>query len=203
MEEAALRQLREQICAGSVTALGDYLTHQRPRMLALLRHLMGDHLLRVVELDDLFQELSRSAIAALPKIPKDELNVDKWLEQLARRRVVDAHREHFGAAKRAQGRNVLFSQLSGDSQADPPFEQLLIASMTSPSMAVSRNWRITRLQQAIQGLDRDQQQLLQLRYVEGLHTSQIAEMLDKSDGAIRVALSRIIARLQANLSALS
>ena len=190
-------ELIEQIRAGSAEALGSFLEFRKHQLLGFLRHITGDHLLAVVELEDLFQELSKSAITALERIPKADLDVDKWLERLARRRVVDAHREHFGAAKRKRSRNQLFSQIHNSDDSDiPAFEQLLIASMTSPSMAVSRNWRLVRLQQALAGLDEAQQTLLRLRFQEGLPTAQIAEQTGKSDAAVRVSLSRLMARLQ-------
>jgi len=155
-----------------------------------------------VELDDLFQEVSRSAITALPKISKEQLDVDAWLDQLSRRRIVDAYRRHFAASKRSAGRNKIFSQMvEGDDISGQGFEQMLIASMTSPSMAVSRNWRVARLQhEAIAELDEQQRQILELRYVQGLPTAEIAQQLGKTDGAVRVALSRIVTRLQTLLA---
>ncbi len=202
MEKESESDLTARIREGNVEALGRYLELRKRRLLGFLRHITGEHLLRVMELDDLFQEVSQSAVKALPRVPKDDLDVDKWLEQLARRRVIDAHRQHFGAAKRAGARNQMFSQMApGDDSHSPGFEQMLIASMTSPSMAVSRNWRMLRMQQAVAELDAEQQQMLQMRYVDGLPTARIAEVLGKSDGAVRVALSRILAKLQETLGA--
>ncbi len=194
-------ELIARIRDGDVNALGEFLALRKTRLMGLLRHVTGEHLLRVVELDDLFQEVSKSAVAALSKIPKENLDVDQWLDRLARRRVVDAHREHFGAAKRSQSRNQVFSTLSDDNSRDAAaLEQLLIASVTSPSLAVSRNWKLERVNQAVAALSEDQQQMVRLRYVDGLPTAEIAAQLGKSDGAIRVALSRIMQALQSALA---
>jgi RNA polymerase sigma-70 factor (ECF subfamily) len=197
MEQNEDQSLTDRIRRGDVAALGAYLDQQKGRLSGLLRHLMGDHLRQVVEVDDLFQEVSKSAILALAKIPKEGLDVDQWLDRLARRRVVDAYRQHFGAAKRAQGRNQIFSQMEvvGENEA-AQFEQMLIASITSPSLAVSRDWRMQRMQSAIEQLPAEQQHMIRLRYVDGISTAEIAEKLNKSDVAIRVALSRIVAGLQ-------
>ncbi len=193
--------LAGRIRAGDVVALGEYLEARRARLLGFLRHITGEHLLKVIEVDDLYQEVSRSAVSALPKIPKEDLDIDRWLERLARRRVVDAHREHFGAEKRANSRQQVFSQIPNSSDSDSPgIEQLLIASMTSPSMAASRNWKLARMQKAISQLEPEQQTLLQLRFSEGLSTAEIAERLEKTDVAIRVALSRLLTKLQERLA---
>jgi RNA polymerase sigma-70 factor (ECF subfamily) len=153
-----------------------------------------------MDIDDLLQDISTSAIAALGRIPKDAtFDVDAWIEQLARRRVIDAHRRHFGAQKRAAGRQRNFSQLDAHTSAAANLEQLLIASMTSPSMAVSRDMRLAKVQQALENLTAEQRQAIRLRYVENLPTRDIAARLNKTDVAIRVFLSRTIKQLETML----
>ncbi|MFM7740522.1 MAG: RNA polymerase sigma factor, partial [Planctomycetota bacterium] len=126
MSETDLNALSKRVREGSMEALGEYLNAVKPRLLGLIHHLTGEHLQRVVESEDLFQEVARTAIASLSKIPREDLDVDAWLDRLARRRVVDAHREHFGAAKRSQGRNQMFSQMGGeDWGSGGNFEQML------------------------------------------------------------------------------
>lgn len=200
MSNPDLQALSARVREGSTEALGDYLNAVKPRLLGLLQHLTGDHLKRVVEAEDLFQEVARSAIASLARIPREDLDVDAWLDRLARRRVVDAHREHFGTAKRAPGGGQAFSELGdGGSAGGTPFEQLLIASITSPSLAASRNIQLARLQEAVAALPSEHQELLRLRYLEGLPTAAIAQQLGKTDVAVRVALSRIVTALQRQL----
>jgi len=197
MSETDLNALSKRVREGSMEALGEYLNAVKPRLLGLIHHLTGEHLQRVVESEDLFQEVARTAIASLSKIPREDLDVDAWLDRLARRRVVDAHREHFGAAKRSQGRNQIFSQMgSDDSESGSNFEQMLIASITSPSLAASRNFKLARLQEALAKLPVEHRDLLRLRYSDGLPTATIAEQMGKSDVAVRVMLSRIVAALQ-------
>ncbi len=193
-------ELIERIRNNDGEALASYLQIQRDRLTGLLRIIAGQHLLQVMELDDLLQDISASALVALPKIPKDALfDVDAWLEQLARRRVVDAHRRFFGAQKRTASKQRNFSQLEASTGAAAGLEQLLIASMTSPSIAVSRNWRLARVQKAIADLNAEQQKVIRLRFVENLSTRDIAARLSKTDGAIRVMLSRTIKQLESAL----
>ena len=49
---------------------------------------------------------------------------------------------------------------------------------------------------ALGTLPEEQQEALRMRYLEGLPSKEIATKLDKTDGAVRVMLSRGIARLQ-------
>ena len=73
---------------------------------------------------------------------------------------------------------------------------LLVVSMTTPSKAVARDERGRALLEALAALPEESQTALRLRYVENLPSKEIAERLGKSDGAVRVLLTRTLARLQ-------
>jgi RNA polymerase sigma-70 factor (ECF subfamily) len=77
---------------------------------------------------------------------------------------------------------------------------LLIASLTSPSQAFSRDQKEFRLQAMLSELPDESRQALHLRYVDGLATKEIAERLGKTDGAIRVLLTRSLQKLQSLLA---
>ena len=79
---------------------------------------------------------------------------------------------------------------------DGGFVNLLVASMTSPSRAFSRGQKELRLQDALANLPEDQRELLKLRFIDGLPTKDIAERFEKTDGAIRVLLTRTLSKLQ-------
>ena len=76
---------------------------------------------------------------------------------------------------------------------------ILVASMTSPSKAFSRNQREFKMLEAVDTLNEEARTALQLRYVEGLPSKEIAERLGKSDAAVRVLLTRSLGKLQKQL----
>jgi RNA polymerase sigma-70 factor (ECF subfamily) len=73
---------------------------------------------------------------------------------------------------------------------------LLVASMTTPSAAFSRNQREFRVAAAMEQLSEDSRQALRMRYLESLPTKEIAQRMQKTDGAVRVLLTRSLQRLQ-------
>ena len=73
---------------------------------------------------------------------------------------------------------------------------LLVANLTTPSAAFSRNVKEARMQEAILQLPEDQREALRLRYVDNLPSKEIAEKLSKSDAAVRVMLMRSLKKLQ-------
>ncbi|QEG39585.1 RNA polymerase sigma factor [Roseimaritima ulvae] len=196
-----LDPLFEQIRQGDVAALGEYLEQNRGRLTGFLRTITGDHLLTRIDLDDLAQEVCAAAVTALPTADLKSGDPFGWIQELARRRVVDAHRFYFKAQRRDAGKErSLQGAFSGDSSSGGGLEALLAASMTSPSAAFSNDVRMARMKQAIDGMSEEQQQVVRMRYVEGLPTKQIAEKLGKTDVSVRVLLSRSLKKLEQQLS---
>ena len=191
-------ELTERMAERDAAALATFIQRHHNHLAGFVRSITGEHLLTMVEVDDLVQEISTAAISGLQTAPLDQYTPMEWLQQLARRRVVDAHRFHFGAQRRDANRQQSINAPRGNASGDAPasLEQLLAASMTSPSAAFSRDVRMMRLQEAIESLSDEQKQAIRMRYAEGLPTKQIAEKLGKSDVSIRVLLSRSMRQLE-------
>ncbi|TWU03136.1 sigma-70 family RNA polymerase sigma factor [Neorhodopirellula pilleata] len=183
----------------SVCLLADYLKNHERRLAGFIRSLCGPRLLAVTEVDDLLQEVATSAVSGLATAPLDQYTVWQWLQQLARRRVVDAHRHHFEAKRRDAGREVSF-QAGGEDTGRDGLQAMLAASITSPSAVLSRDVRLSRLRQTLDSMPEEQRTVVTMRYLEGKTSKQIAEKTGKSDAAVRVMLSRSTKWLEDALS---
>lgn len=180
---------------GDREALAEFIEQHRRQLLAYIERQLGAALRRKVEAEDIFQEVSADAVRSHGAMDLSERDPFSWLCQLAERRIIDAHRRFFDAQKRDAGREVALGAGGSDSQPGGLIN-LLVASMTSPSQAFSRNAREARVQEAIAQLNQEQREVLRLRYVEGWPTKQIAEQVGKSDVAVRVMLTRSVQKLQ-------
>lgn len=178
-----------------VAALAEYLVVVRKPLLAFIERQLGTALRRKVEVDDLFQEVSVEAVRALADAEFSHREPFSWLCQIAEHRIVDAHRYYFGAQKRDADREVPLGSPGGDSR-HAAIVDLLVVSMTTPTQALSRKGREARLFEALATLGDEQREALRLRYIENLPSKEIAERLGKSDGAVRVMLTRSLDRLQ-------
>lgn len=188
--------LIERVKQRDAEALATFIDQNQGQLFGFLRSITSQRLLSVVELDDLIQEVSTAAITGLDTAPLETYEPMQWLQQIARRRVVDAHRFHFEAKRRDASRQQSIHAAGNADSSAMGMEQLLAASMTSPSAAVSRDVRLCRMQEAIEGLPEEQKAAVRMRYAEGLPTKQIAEKLGKSDVAVRVLLSRSMRQLE-------
>ena len=104
-----------------------------------------------------------------------------WLRRVARNKLVDHYRHH-------ARHPVTALQEMPDLLADD--EQLL------PEALALRQEAETTLRRKIAALPRLQQEMLRLRFAQGLHTKDIARRLKKTDIAIRILLSRTLNQLR-------
>jgi|TARA_B110000495_G_C23010063_1_gene597291 RNA polymerase sigma-70 factor (ECF subfamily) len=192
--------LLQRICNRDPAALAEYFDLKRSQLAGFVRVITGDHLLAIVEVDDLLQEIATTALQSLQTAPLDRYEPMEWLQQIARRRVVDAHRFHFDAKCRDANRQKSLQGGASSNVSQLNFEGLLAASMTSPSAVISRDIRMVRVREALSGLTDEQQTVIRLRYAEGLPSRTIAESINKSDAATRVLLSRSMRQLEKRLA---
>jgi RNA polymerase sigma-70 factor (ECF subfamily) len=193
-DEALLTRVR----GGDSQALADFLVARQPQLMAFIDRRLGAALRRKIEPEDLFQEVSTEALRSLGEVDLAQRDPFSWLCQVAERRIIDAHRRFFSSQKRDAGREVSMNAGAGGgtSTSRPGLINLLVASMTSASQAFSRDQKQMRMLTALEQLPEEHRQALQLRYLEGMPSKQIADKLGKSDGAIRVMLTRSLAKLQ-------
>lgn len=187
--------LVQRVRAHELQALAEYLSLKRKPLAAYIDSQLGTALRRKVEVDDIIQEVSIEAVRSFADVDFGDREIFSWLCQLAERRIIDAHRRFFGAQKRDAGREMPLGGSSDDS-GHAAVINLLAASMTTATQALSRNQKELHLVAALGKLTAEQREALRLRYVEGMPSKEIAAKLGKTDGAIRVMLTRSLGQLQ-------
>ncbi len=183
--------LIQKIRQGDAVALAEFVQRKRTALLGFVDRQLGPGLRRKVDPEDIVQEASVEAVKRVDQAFDDPFG---WLCRICEQKVIDAYRRFFGAEKRNAAREV-----SADEPADSQHAGvagLLVDSLTSPSAVFSRDAKHLRMLQVLETLPDEQRDALKLRYLEGLDSKAIAERLGKSGGAVRVLLSRSLARLQ-------
>jgi RNA polymerase sigma-70 factor (ECF subfamily) len=177
---------------------GELLREHRAPLLAYIERRMGPGLRSKIEPEDIFQEVSVEAVRSWDTLDECEEKVFGRLCEIAERRIIDAHRRLFGAQKRSAARDVPL-EANRAAESGQGIVNWLVASLTSPTQALARDDRHRRLSEALATLPEEQREALRLRYVEQLPSKEIAARLGKTDGAIRVMLTRSLKTLQAVL----
>lgn len=194
-DEVLLKRVRR----GDPDALATFIEIRQQQLLAFIQRNMSATLLRKLDPHDVLQEVTLSALNSLEDMNLDDRDIFGWLCQLAQRRIIDSHRRHVAAEKRSAKREVGLGSPAADSRRGGLID-LLVASMTSPSGAFSRGQREFYLLEALNALSEESREAIRLRYANGLPTKEVAARLGKSDGAVRVLLSRSLSRLQSVLA---
>ena len=176
--------------------LAAFIEEHRPQLMAYIQRNLGPELRQRLEPEDILQEVTVAAVSGFEQFNQPGRVPFKLLCQMCEQKIIDAHRFHFAEKRDAEKLRQLDRSSGGGGTEQGGLIDWLAASITSPSKAFSRSERELGLQQAISELTDIQRQALQLRYVEGLSTKEVAEQLGKSDGAIRVLLTRTVADLQ-------
>ena len=191
--------LLDRIRGGDRDAFLQFVEIKTPPLLAFINRSLSDTLKRTVEPQDILQEAALAAANSFETMDLSSRDPFGWLCQLAERRIIDAHRKFVEAQKRSAKKEVGLGSGGTDSEQGGLID-ILVASMTSPSKAFSRNQREFRMLEALGDLPEESRIALKLRYVDGLPSKEIAGQLGKTDGAVRVLLTRSLSKLQKILS---
>ena len=185
--ESTLRQAS----AGDPATIDALLVRYLPGLRGWLRLRAGDLILDRESIDDLAQSVCREVLENVDVFRfGGEAGFRKWLYLSAQRKI--GHRvEHYRAKKRDARLEV--------ADGDGP---LLDAYRTfcTPSREAEAGEARERIEQGIDALSPDQREVVLLAKFVGLSHAEIARDLDKTEGAVRVLLSRGLANLAAQLA---
>jgi len=115
-----------------------------------------------------------------------------WLRQIAADRLADAHRRHLHAGKRSVKREEP-AGLPEESAVELA-ERLLAGN--GPSAGLRREERRARLRTALGQLASPDREVLVLRYLEQLTTTEAAAVLGVSGSAVKMRVLRALQRLR-------
>lgn len=127
--------------------------------------------------EDLTQEVFLRSWKALRRFKKTGSPFVAWLLTIAHNLVIDYYR-----SRKCE------SSLEADIVPSYP--------ATAPQQIAEVRWEQCRLQEAIRQLRPDHQQVIVLHFIEGFEYSEIAALLRKSEGAVRVIQHRALKELR-------
>jgi len=79
-------------------------------------------------------------------------------------------------------------------------DESLPSTMPGPEQGVEKNMTLQQLRAALPQLTEDQQHVLALRFGQGMAISDVARLVDKSEGSVKMLQARAIAALTRHLT---
>jgi RNA polymerase sigma factor (sigma-70 family) len=173
--EAADDQLVAAVREGSDEAFEALYRRYRPRIVAYVRSMCGDH----ARAEDVTQEAFMSALRGLRSCDK-EIVFRPWVYEIAKNACID----HIRRAGRS-------GEVSIDSEDFSPVEEGRISESVSGTDAeVTRRRELESLQMAFGDLPESQHRILVMRELEGLSYERIGSRMGLSRGAVESLLFR-------------
>ena len=128
-----------------------------------------------VDPSDVLQEAYLDLAAKLPEYAsRPAIPFFLWLRLVAGERLLRVHRHHLGAAMRDAGREVSLHQGAFPEASSASLAAQLLGQLTSASQAALRAEMQLLLQEALNGMDPIDREVLALRHFEELSNDEVA-----------------------------
>lgn len=139
---------------------------------------LGDH----HDAEDATERTFMAALRALPTFRDDGATFRAWLFRIAHNTIANARRSRFRR------------------RTEPlPYNLEPAAPNADPAGLVADAEELRRVLRAVDDLPEDRRQVVLLRFVDGLSSREIGQVMDRSEGAARVLLHRALRDLAAAL----
>ena len=194
--------LLRQALAGDQCALAELFLRYRERLSKLVRLRLDRRMSGRIDVSDVLQETYLDVVrrftefAANPAVP-----FYLWVRALTGQRLIDLHRHHLGARMRDAGREVSLYRGALPQASTVSLAQNLLAGLTSPTQAAVRAELQVKLQEALNGMDPVDREVVVLRHFEELSNADAAAVLGIETAAASKRYIRAIRRLKAILDA--
>jgi RNA polymerase sigma-70 factor (ECF subfamily) len=188
--------------AGDPAAAGELFAACRDRLKKMVRLRLDRRLQGRLDASDVLQEAFLDVQRKAPDFAAKQMPAYLWLRLIVAERLVILHRHHLGAQMRDAGREVSLHRGGLPAASTHSLANLLLGRLTSPTQAAIRAERQLRLQEALNGMDPLDREILALRHFEELSNSEAATVLELSKTAASNRYIRALKRLKEILSAL-
>jgi len=196
--------LLQRALAGDEPALAAIFDGYRDRLRRMIRLRLDRRLSGRVDSSDVLQEAYldvRKRIAEYARDPSS-MPFHLWLRLIAGQRLADVHRFHLGAQMRDAGQEVSLHRGPFPEANAVSLAAQLLGKLTSASKAAIRAEHKLIVQEALNGMDPIDREVLALRHFEHLSNDETAQVLGLTKSASSNRYIRALQRLKEILSSI-
>jgi RNA polymerase sigma-70 factor (ECF subfamily) len=192
--------LSERMRRGDAQAVAQLFTEERARLRRMVRLRLDRRLQGRIDPSDVLQEAFLEASKRLEEYrAQPNIPARLWLRLLTGQRLLILHRHHLGAQMRAVGQEVSLFQGAFPAVTSASLVAQLLGRHSSPSQAAMRAEMQIKLQEALNGMEPLDREVLALRHFEELSNNETALVLGLSKSAASNRYVRALTRLKAAL----
>src|SRR5262245_18802534 len=190
-------QLLQRVAQGDREGLGALLERHRKRLRRMVALRLDQRLQGRIDASDVLQEAFLAVAARLPEyLRQPSMPFFLWLRFLTGQKLLELHRHHLGAQMRDAGREVALYRGNLPQASSAVLAAQLLGHDTRPSEAAIRAERKIRLQEALNGMDPLDREVLALRHFEHLTNAETAQVLGLQESAASKRYIRALKKLK-------
>lgn len=194
-------ELLSRAKAGDTGALAELFDLYRERLWQMVRLRLDARLQRRIDPSDILQETYLDVSRRFPEYAANpQMPFFLWLRWLTGQRLIDLHRAHLGAKMRDVRQEMSLYRGALPQASSVSLAAQLLGRLTSPSQAAVRAESQVRVQEALNGMEAIDREVLALRHFEMLTNEETAEVLGISRKAASNRYVRALKKLKALLS---
>jgi RNA polymerase sigma-70 factor (ECF subfamily) len=193
--------LIRRAAAGDEAALRELFSRHRDRLKRMVHLRLSRRLAGRVDDSDILQEACLEAARRLEEYLREpKLPFFLWLRHLTALKLAEVHRRHLVTQLRDADREVTLHRGMLPMADSVSLAAQLLGTLTTPSQAVIKAETRLLVQEALNGMDPIDREVLALKHFEQLSMAEIAEVLGLSKAGAGSRYLRAIKRLREILS---
>ena len=179
---------------GAVNRLLDRHRHALHRMIELR---LDQKIQGRIDVSDVVQEVLVEANRRLPQyLENPVMSFHLWVRQIAKDRIIDAHRRHRVSAKRSVDREQSLAVPAASDRSTFDLVAQIRDPELTPAAAAARQEMAHLVEQALRQLGEQDCETIIMRHYEQLSNSEIAEVLGLTEPAASMRYLRAVRRLK-------
>ncbi len=196
-EQPQTEQLIAQAKGGDASAVNQLMDRHRNSLRQLIRMRLDHKIQKRIDVSDVVQDVLVEANRRLQRYLADPaMPFHLWLRQIAKDRIIDAHRRHRVSAKRSIDREQQLVAPRGYDQSSIQLASLLGDSRLTPAAAALQKEMARKVEQSISKLDEKDCEVIVMRHYEHLSNQEIGQILGLTEPAASMRYLRAIRRLK-------
>jgi RNA polymerase sigma-70 factor (ECF subfamily) len=196
-ESEKTEELLGAVREGDAEAVNKLIDRHRDAILRLVRMRLDRRIQPRVGVSDVVQDVFIEANRRLQKYLQDPIMpFHLWLRQIAKDRIIDAHRRHRVSAKRSVDREQPAHLPAGMDHSSLDLANQLVDGEITPMAAATQRELASRVEQTIAELPEQDRDILLMRHYEFLSNQEVAEALGLSQPAASMRYLRAIRRMR-------
>jgi RNA polymerase sigma-70 factor (ECF subfamily) len=190
-------RLLRRAAAGDKESWGALLTRHEERLRRMVAFRLDQRLQGRIDPGDVIQEAYQEASENMAQyLSQPAMPFFLWLRGITANKLRELHRHHLGTQMRDAGREVSIYRGTLPQTTSAALASQLLGHATRPSEAAMRAEAKIRLQEALNGMDPLDREVLALRHFEQLTPAETARVLGIKEKAAGMRYLRALKRLK-------